>query len=149
MRIDCEFCQGGGFIEDEYGYWKLQAVKLTPMIPVVLSGHSDLVPPNADPPYYALFLRYLDEGYDKGEHASFPIKFCPVCGRDLRPPKKPLTPEEWVRKERERRKQPGYEEAKKAQQELFTRIDEFGKDCKVNEDGSIEVNWKPEEKGHD
>ena len=102
--MNCEFCQGSGYIEDEYGEWKLQAVKLTPLIPVVLSGPSDLVSPDSDPPYYALFLRYLDEGYDKGEHTSFPINYCPVCGGDLRHPKKPLTPEEWIRRARARKR---------------------------------------------
>ena len=27
----CEFCQGDGFIEDEYGEWKLEAVKIEPL----------------------------------------------------------------------------------------------------------------------
>ena len=146
MRIECDFCQGNGCIEDEYGEWKLQAVKLTPMIPVVLSGPPDPVPPDADPPYYALFLRYLDDGYDKGEYASFPIKYCPMCGRNLESPKKPLTPEEWIRKQRELRKKPGYEEAVKQQKETFAKIDEWEKEFRINEDGSVEVLWKLKER---
>lgn len=149
MRIECEFCQGNSYIEDEYGEWKLEAVKIEPLPPIVLSGDPGIVPYQAEAPYWALFMKYLDEDFTAGEKASFPINFCPVCGRDLRTPKKPLTPEEWIRRERERRKQPGYEEAKKEQQALFARIDKIGKDVKVNEDGSIEVNWKPKEKGHD
>lgn len=147
MRIECDFCQGSGYIEDEYGEWKLQAVKLMPLPPVILSGD---IPyhrhPDADPPYWSLFLRYLDEGCGKGEHASFPINYCPVCGRDLRPPKKPLTPEEWIRRERERRKQPGYEEAVRQQQETFSKISEWEKEFRINEDGSVEVLGKLKEK---
>ena len=105
MRIECDFCQGSGYIEDEYGEWKLQAVKLTPLPPIILSGDIPYHrPPDADPPYWSLFLRYLDEGCGKGERASFPINYCPVCGRDLRPPKKPLTPDEWIRRERARKR---------------------------------------------
>lgn len=81
----CDFCKGRSFIEDEYGEWKLHSVKLTPLPPVILSGdipsHSQ---PEAEPPYWALFLKYIDEGFEKGEMASFPIRFCPVCGQELK-----------------------------------------------------------------
>lgn len=65
----CEFCQGDGCIEDEYGEWKLEAMKIVP------------VPPQS--PYWTLFMKFLDEDFTAGEKASFPINFCPVCGRNL------------------------------------------------------------------
>ena len=81
--MKCEFCQGSGYIEDEYGEWKLEAVKLTPLPPVILSGDPDPLPYHAEAPYWALFMKYLDEDHENGEKASFPINFCPVCGRNL------------------------------------------------------------------
>lgn len=146
MRIECEFCQGDGCIEDEYGEWKLEAVKIEPLPPVVLSGDPGIVPYHDEAPYWALFMKYLDEDFTAGEKASFPINFCPVCGRDLRPPKKPLTPDEWIRKHRELRKKPGYEESVKQQQEAFAKISEFDKEFRLNEDGSVEVLGKLNEK---
>jgi len=65
----CEFCQGDGFIEDEYGEWKLEAMRIVPLSP--------------QSPYWALFMKYLDEDFTAGEKASFPIKFCPMCGMSL------------------------------------------------------------------
>ena len=145
--MSCELCQGNGCIEDEYGEWKLQAVKLTPLPPIILSGDNPYHRhPAAEPPYWALFLRYLDEGCGKGEHASFPIKYCPLCGRSLEAPKKPLTPDEWIKKQRELRKKPGYEDSVKQQQEAFAKISEFDKEFRLNEDGSVEVLGKLKEK---
>lgn len=81
----CDFCQRNGYIEDEYGEWKLQVVKLTPLPPVILSGDVPFHrPPEAEPPYWALFLKYLDAECGRGEQGSFPINFCPVCGRKLK-----------------------------------------------------------------
>ena len=125
MRIGCDFCQENGYIEDEYGEWKLRAVKLTPLPPIILSGPPDLVPPEADPPYYAMFLCDIDKGAGKGEEASFPIKYCPMCGRSLEAPKKPLTPDEWIRRERERRKTPEYAEQQRKKLEAEKRRDVF------------------------
>lgn len=79
----CEFCQGDGCIEDEYGEWKLEAVKIEPLPPIVLSGDPGIVPYHAEAPYWVLFMKYLDEDFTAGEKASFPIKFCPMCGRSL------------------------------------------------------------------
>lgn len=77
----CDFCAGRGKIEDEYGEWELDCVKIMPLPAINLTtGEKD---ETADPPYHALFLRYLDDEEDKGEHGSFPIRFCPVCGREL------------------------------------------------------------------
>ena len=81
--MKCEFCQGDSFIEDEYGEWKLEAVKIEPLPPIVLSGDPGIVPYHAEDPYWALFMKYLDEDITAGEEASFPINFCPVCGRQL------------------------------------------------------------------
>lgn len=100
----CEFCHGEGFIEDEYGEWKLEAVKITPLPPIVLSGLKDILPPyHAEAPYWALFMKYIDEDHTNVEKASFPISYCPVCGRKLEETKKHLTPEEWIKRERSRR----------------------------------------------
>lgn len=77
----CDFCQGDGYIEDEYGEWKLEDVTITPLPAIDLeTGERD---ESAEPEYHALFLKYLDEEYGKGEQGSFPINFCPVCGRQL------------------------------------------------------------------
>ena len=77
----CDFCAGNGKIEDEYAEWELDCVEITPMPAIDLTtGERD---ENADPPYYAMFLRYLDDEEDRSEHGSFPINFCPVCGRQL------------------------------------------------------------------
>ena len=146
MRIECEFCQGGGCIEDEYGEWKLEVVKIEPLPPIVLSGYPGIVPYHAEAPYWALFMKHLEEDFTVGEKASFPIKYCPMCGRDLRPPKKPLTPEEWIRKQRELRKKSGYEEAVKQQQETFAKISEWDKEFRINKDGSVEVLGKLKDK---
>lgn len=78
----CDFCAGTGKIEDEYGEWELDCVKITPLPGIDLdTGEIDV---SAEPPYHALFLRYLDDEEDKGEQGSFPINFCPVCGRKLK-----------------------------------------------------------------
>lgn len=77
----CDFCAERGKIEDEYGEWELDCVKITPLPGIDLTtGEREAT---ADPPYHALFLRYLDDEEDKGEHGSFPIRYCPVCGREL------------------------------------------------------------------
>ncbi len=77
----CQFCSGQGKIEDEYCEWELNCVKLTPLPAINLTtGETDS---DADPPFYAMFLRYLDDEEDRSEHGSFPINFCPVCGRQL------------------------------------------------------------------
>lgn len=77
----CDFCAGTGKIEDEYAEWELDCVKITPLPAINLTtGEREAT---ADPPYHALFLRYLDDEEDKGEHGSFPIRFCPICGREL------------------------------------------------------------------
>ena len=153
MRIECDFCQGNSCIEDEYGEWKLEAVKIEPLPPIVLSGDPGIVPYQAEAPYWVLFMKYLDEDFTAGEKASFPINFCPVCGRDLRPPKKPLTPDEWIRKHRELRKKPGYEEQRAEQLEaakrrdtLFAELDQM--DITHNPDGSVEVPFTPKEKNN-
>lgn len=142
--MKCEFCQGDEYIEDEYGEWKLEAVKHTPLPPIILRGEVDR-PPVAEPPYWSLFLKYIDEGNENAQRASFPINYCPVCGRRLaeRVRQQPLTPEEWIKRERARRQEPGYAEkyAEKVakQAELFRSLDEFGKTIKENEDGSVEA----------
>ena len=101
MRTECEFCQGDGCIEDEYGEWKLAEVTIVPFPALDLdTGEYEKT---AEPPYHVLFLQYLDDECGvHGEQGSFPIKYCPICGRCLEAPKKPLTPEEWIRKRRER-----------------------------------------------
>lgn len=138
--MKCDFCQGDGCIEDEYGEWKLEVEKIEPLPPVILSGEWE-GQPKAEPPYWSLFMKYIDEGYENGEKASFPIKYCPVCGRRLadRVRQQPLTPEEWIKRERARRQEPGYAEKVAKQAELFRSLDEFGKTIKKNADGSVEV----------
>lgn len=139
-RMKCDFCQGDGVIEDEYGEWQLEAVKIIPLPPVVLSGPPLPRPYCAEEPYWVLFMKYLGEDCESGEKASFPIKYCPVCGRRLVDPvRRPLTPEEWVKRERARRKEAGYAEKVSKQEAFFRALDEFGKTVKKNDDGSVEV----------
>lgn len=78
-EICCKYCQKGARLEDEYANYEAEVVKITPLpvIDLTIGEKAD----TADPPYYALFLYEDPEG---GETASFPINFCPVCGRDLR-----------------------------------------------------------------
>lgn len=104
MRIECEFCQEGRFLEDEFGNYALAHIELIPLPAINLTtGERDKT---AEPPYHIMQLRYLDFEFDS-EMSRFPIKYCPMCGRDLRPPKKPLTPQEWIKKQRELRKTVG------------------------------------------
>lgn len=74
----CEYCASRKTIEDEYGEFEGKIVKITPLPAIDLTtGETE---PVANPPYYALFISY---DWDEGEKGSFPIKFCPICGRDL------------------------------------------------------------------
>lgn len=141
MKNVCDFCQGDGYIEDEYGEWKLEAVKLTPLPPVVLSGGGEPIPYHAEAPYWAMFMKYSDEDYTVGEKASFPINFCPVCGRQLNENYPThyerntlvLSAKDWVSFQRSLRDP----ERIKRRDEFFKELDSM--DIKKNPDGSWEV----------
>ena len=82
----CKYCETGiqAFpLEDEYGYgdWRLFVTKMTP-IPVI-NLTTGQIADSADPPYWVLFLEEDTGGEFGAEQASFPIKFCPMCGRLL------------------------------------------------------------------
>ena len=74
----CDYCANGEIIGDEYAAYSAKIVKITPLPAIDLStGEVDTT---ADPPYYSFFV---SDDFDKGEIGSFPIKYCPMCGRDL------------------------------------------------------------------
>ena len=70
----CDFCERRRPIDDYYGRYSLEFKRLIPFPSINLTtGEQREIK-------YALFL-YEDE--DDGEVGSFPIKFCPLCGRKL------------------------------------------------------------------
>ena len=76
--MKCDFCNRKMPISDEYGEYELQCVKLIPLPSINLTtGEQEEI---AADPYYSLFLY---EECEPGERASFPIKYCPLCGRKL------------------------------------------------------------------
>ena len=142
----CEFCAGIGKIEDEYGEWELDCVKITPLPGIDLTtGEKDS---DAAPSYYALFLRYLDDEDDRREHGSFPINFCPVCGRLLNkeyPTHKEgnalaMSAKDWAAFQK-RIRDP---EAFRKRAALFAELDEMK--ITRNPDGSMEVPFTPKER---
>lgn len=75
----CLYCEENRkTMEDEHGEYSMKVTKLIPFPTIDLTTGE--VEKTAPPPYYALFL-YLEE--DHGEEASFPINYCPMCGRKL------------------------------------------------------------------
>jgi hypothetical protein len=74
----CDFCERGKRMNSEEGEHDLRLVKLTPLPAINLtSGETE---EKAEPPFYAMFLY---EPGETGEAATFPVKFCPMCGRKL------------------------------------------------------------------
>ena len=70
----CDFCERRRPIDDYYGRYSLEFKRLIPFPSINLTtGEQKEIK-------YALFL-YEDK--DDGEVGSFPIKFCPLCGRKL------------------------------------------------------------------
>lgn len=74
----CDFCERGKRMESEEGEHDLRLVKLTPLPAINLT--SGETAEKAEPPYYAMILHDPEYG---DEAATFPIKFCPLCGRKL------------------------------------------------------------------
>ena len=77
----CDYCKNGKHIEDEYGEGYLEITKLVPLPSIILSGEGAGTKLPADDPFACLFFYY--DG-DKGESMSFPIKFCPMCGEEIK-----------------------------------------------------------------
>ena len=78
----CPFCEKHVPLEDEYGEYWLHYTELYPLTPIVLSGNVESI---EEPPFASLFL-YEDGAVEgEGEKASFPINYCPVCGKKLEP----------------------------------------------------------------
>lgn len=77
-RCLCYFCERGKRVESEEGEHDLRLVKITPLPAINLT--SGETAEKADPPYYAMFLHDPEYG---DEAATFPVKFCPICGRKL------------------------------------------------------------------
>ena len=74
----CDFCERRRPIYDDYGRYSLECVKLIPLPSINLTTGEQTEPKNKAE--YAMFM-YEDE--NDGEVGSFPIKFCPLCGRKL------------------------------------------------------------------
>ena len=78
----CDYCKNRKHIDDEYGEGYLEIAKLIPLLPIILSGEgAGMQASAADPPYACLFFYY--DG-DERESMSFPIKFCPMCGEEIK-----------------------------------------------------------------
>ena len=147
MRRDreCSFCQGNGCIKDEYGEWMLEEVTVTPLPSINLTTGE--VGKTADSPYHAMFLKYLYEehGYEQG---SFPINFCPVCGRQLNKDYPThwergclvLSAKDWVAFQKSLRDP----EAIRQRDAWFAELDKM--EVKENPDGSWEVPFEPKKK---
>lgn len=141
-RGKCDFCQGDGCIEDEYGEWKLEAVTLTPLPAINLTTGE--VEKTSDAPYHALFLKYLYEEHGS-ECGSFKINFCPVCGRQLNE----NYPSHWEGGQLVLSKDAWEEfEAKQKDPETIRRRNKFfaaldAMKIKKNADGSVEVPFEP------
>lgn len=74
----CDFCERRRPIEDDYGRYTMELTRLIPLSSINLTTGEKTEPKNKAE--YAMFL-YEDK--DDGEAGSFPIKFCPLCGRKL------------------------------------------------------------------
>lgn len=75
----CDFCERHKLIDDEYGRYKIGCVKLIPLPAINLTtGEKSDPKRNVE---YSMFVYESDD--DNGYVGSFPIKFCPYCGRKL------------------------------------------------------------------
>lgn len=74
----CYFCERHRPIDDDYGRYTMEFAKLIPLESINLTTGERTKPERKVE--YALFL-YEDK--DDGEVGSFPIKYCPLCGRKL------------------------------------------------------------------
>ena len=75
----CDFCERKKLIDDEYGRYKIGCMKLIPLPAINLTtGEKSDLKRNVE---YSMFVYESDA--DNGEVGSFPIKFCPYCGRKL------------------------------------------------------------------
>lgn len=75
----CDYCgKTRKKIEDEYDRYEMQVTRLIPLPAINLTTGE--IAKTADPPFYVLFV---GADLDEKEDASFPIYFCPMCGRRL------------------------------------------------------------------
>lgn len=75
----CDFCERHKLIDDEYARYKIGCMKLIPLPSINLTtGEKSDPKRNVE---YSMFVYESDA--DNGEVGSFPIKFCPYCGRKL------------------------------------------------------------------
>lgn len=75
----CDFCERHKLIDDEYARYKIGCMKLIPLPAINLTtGEKSDPKRNVE---YSMFVYESDD--DNGEVGSFPIKFCPYCGRKL------------------------------------------------------------------
>lgn len=74
----CDFCERRRPIDDDYGRYTMEFTKLIPLESINLTTGERTKPERKVE--YALFC-YEDK--DDGVVGSFPIKYCPLCGRKL------------------------------------------------------------------
>lgn len=74
----CDFCESNTFIDDEYDSFTAHIVELTPLTGINLTTGETLI--RKEKPHYSLFVH---EQGEQGECASFQIRFCPLCGKEL------------------------------------------------------------------
>jgi len=75
----CKFCgEERAIMDDEYGEYEARIVKIIPLAPINLTNGE--IAETTEPPYFVIFV-----GIDvcEREEASFPINFCPMCGKRL------------------------------------------------------------------
>lgn len=75
----CDFCERGKRMNSEEGEHGLRLVKLTPVTPIDLTNQNE-EEIKLEKPFYAMFLHDPEYG---DEAATFPVKYCPFCGRKL------------------------------------------------------------------
>lgn len=74
----CDFCERGKRMQSEEGEHDMELVKITPLPAINLT--SGEIEAKTGKPFYAMFLHDPEYG---DEAATFPVKFCPICGRKL------------------------------------------------------------------
>lgn len=74
----CDFCERRRPIEDDYGRYTMEFTKLIPLESINLTTGE-----RTEPKRNVKYALFLYEDADDGEVGSFPIRYCPLCGRKL------------------------------------------------------------------
>lgn len=75
----CDFCERGKRMESAEGKHEMNLLTITPVTPIDLTNQN-MEKIKFGKPYCAMSLYTTDR---TGEAATFPVKFCPICGRKL------------------------------------------------------------------